>query len=131
MMALNKARGILTDDAERLKYDSALDRLKSNDGENPGLVEIDGDNAGIAEIQSSLPMGVAPEQIVEATTAEQIATTAEQIVTIGCAYKKDNFEFSPKDFDELEAFIKEDSNLQPKSYEITYTKNGKQFKISN
>ena len=39
MMALNKARGILTDDQKRLIYDAALDRLRSNDGENPGLVE--------------------------------------------------------------------------------------------
>ena len=62
MIALNLARGILTDDQKRLIYDAALDRLRSNDGENPGLVEVNGDNAGIAEIQSNLPMDAVEQQ---------------------------------------------------------------------
>ena len=124
MTVINVARGILTDDDKRQKYDAALDRLGIKDGENPGLVEVSGDNPGIAEYQSNLPMGAANQQEVQ-------ATAKQQIVTIGCAYKDDNFEISPKDFDELEVFIKQDNNLEPKSYEISYTKKSKQFKIKN
>jgi hypothetical protein len=69
-------------------------------------------------------MGAAPEQKVE-------ATTAKQIVTIACAYNDDNFEIAPKDFAELEEFIQEDSDLEPKSYKISYTKLDKEFKMKN
>ena len=48
-----------------------------------------------------------------------------------CAYKEENFEMSPMDFTELEDFIKEDTNLKPKSYSISYTKNNKVCNMKN
>ena len=109
MVVINKARTILTDDEERQKYDDALDRLKSNDGQNPG---------GLVEIGAPIEQKAEP-------------TTAGQIVTIACAYKDDNFEIAPKNFAELELFIQEDSDLEPKTYQISYMRKGKEFKMKN
>ena len=128
MTVINLARNILTDDAERQKYDAALDKLEIKDGENPGLVEVRGDNAGIEEIHINLPLDAANQQKVEATTTPQQkaeATTAEQIKTIECAYKDVNCEMAPKNFEQLEEFVKRDHQLEPKSYGIFYTKKGK------
>ena len=48
-----------------------------------------------------------------------------------CAYKDDNVLIAPKDFTELEEFIKEDTDLEPKTYTISYMLNKKELKIKN
>ena len=98
--------------------------MKINDGENPGLVEVSGDNPGLAEVQANLPMGAADQQKVQ-------ATAKQQIVTMAYAYKDENYLISPKDFVELEEIIKEDADLKPKSYAISYKNNNKTYNMKN
>ena len=48
-----------------------------------------------------------------------------------CVYKDEKFEMTPKDFTELEEFIQEDTDLKPKSYSISYTKNNNKYNMKN
>ena len=69
-------------------------------------------------------MSVAPEKKVE-------VTAVKLPIIIGCAFEGQNYEIEPKNFAELEVFILEDSDLEPKSYAITYTKKEKEFNLKN